>query len=1194
MDVGEKAASEDDNKIEQYVFPSGFLKGVKFGILTEDEMKKFAAAKIDGANDVTDPGLGVPNLGTQCSTCESSGPRNCEGERHPGMITLPTTVYHPYFTTAIIQILNKICPACKRIRQDRKTKVSRNLNDILPVDYWDFLPKDPCGQNLFIGSNKISLSPYQVFILLKDLDRKFIEKFVQRRELLFLNSFPVTPNCSRVIEMNTPFSNGCRLTFDECTRAYKRLLDFKRQLNECGQSESDGDIHCIAGHWLRNQSSSSNEDDDGSCKSGLRWIREVLLGKRTDHALRMTVIGDSKLKLGEIGIAHDICEKLLIPEHVNSRNLRKLKKCCNSRVYHMRECYVKNKSGLTSLKRRSELQLGDIVYRSLEDSDLILVNRPPSVHQHSLIAFSVKVLPMESVVAINPLCCAPLLGDFDGDCLHGFIPQSITCRAELMELVSLDHQLISGQDGRNLISLSQDSLTAAYLILESEVFLNKFEMQQLEMLCPRNSQYPAILKAPSLNTILWTGKQLFSMFLPEDLDFNDALNSVVIKQGDFLSSSADSAWLKTTCNNIFLNVIRHCHGQALDFLSAAQEVLCEWLTWRGFSVSLSDIYLSPDSCSRMKMIDEVTCGLQDVDKICCIKQLMLNDDIMEYFLEHGARNLDECYITHPPAWKLAFSSRSAFEAFKEVSSHLHDVIHQYASSNNSMLTMIKAGSKGSPQKLLQQSVCLGLQHSRDFLPFRIPGKLSCESWNQQKLYGDDQKNHDAFEFMERHISCSVVESSFFDGLNPLECLIHAVACRGNCFSENADLPGTLTRKLMFYMRDLYLTYDGTVRSAYGNQLIQFSYGISVDTPDDDNKSHQFLYERTLEYDGYGGQPVGAWSACSISEAAYGALDQPISMHEASPLIDLKICYSTENEGKGEKGTVQEVMRASSEGKPQTGIGLFEPDITDVHSPWVLHFHLRKDELKKRRLTIGSLINALTRNFKSQEAGISDSSTLQILYRDCSLGDQQYKHNGELCITVAAENSDDSRLLLDTVQDVLIPSLLSTVVKGFQECKKVEILWADAPKTSEFCPGELFVKVSVPENCTGAKLWNIVQNACSQIVDLIDWERSRPDRLYDIFHAFGIDAAWRHFLEKPSDCFIKAAKDGAADDLLGTLDTIAWGKEAPIGTGVPHHPIVVVVKCHAPAGLLDEICLHDEASGIPKIMCSSIMYKLGRH
>lgn len=53
----------------------------------------------------------------------------------------------------------------------------------------------------------------QVFSLLKELDPKFIEKFVSRRNSLFLSSIPVTPNCNRVMETMHVFADGPRLTF---------------------------------------------------------------------------------------------------------------------------------------------------------------------------------------------------------------------------------------------------------------------------------------------------------------------------------------------------------------------------------------------------------------------------------------------------------------------------------------------------------------------------------------------------------------------------------------------------------------------------------------------------------------------------------------------------------------------------------------------------------------------------------------------------------------------------------------------------------------------------------------------------------------------------------------------------------------------------------------------------------------------
>ena len=120
--------------------------------------------------------------------------------------------------------------------------------------------------------------------------------------------------------------------------------------------------------------------------------------------------------------------------------------------------------------------------------------------------------------------------------------------------------------------------------------------------------------------------------------------------------------------------------------------------------------------------------------------------------------------------------------------------------------MLKARSRGNLLKLVQQSLVP--------LSFRIPHQLSCAAWNNQKAHGSVPKAHDTPEHAGSYVLYAVVENSFLTGLNPLECFVHSVTSQDSSFSGNADVPGTLNRRLMFLMRDLYTTYDGTVRNVY--------------------------------------------------------------------------------------------------------------------------------------------------------------------------------------------------------------------------------------------------------------------------------------------------------------------------------------------------------------------------------------------
>lgn len=337
----------------------------------------------------------------------------------------------------------------------------------------------------------------------------------------------------------------------------------------------------------------------------------------------MVVTGDPNIKPGEIGIPCHVAERLQISEHLNKYNWERLKACSSLCLLEKGVLVVRRNGDLTSLHRINALKLGDIINRPLSDGDVVLVNRPPSTHPHSMIALSVKVLPVSSVVTINPLCCSPFHGDFDGDCLHGYIPESVDSRVELTELIALDRQLTNQQSGRNLLAFCQDSLIAAYLVLEDGVFLSCLQMQQLQMFCPHRLLSPAIAKTPSLNSGVWTGKQLFSMLLPPNFGYVFPTRGVEIKDGEIISSEG-SSWLHDNDGNIFQSLINHYPDKFLDILYVAQEVLCDWLSVRGLSVSLLDLYLSSDPCTHSVMMDEIFYGLQEAEDTCNFKQLMLD------------------------------------------------------------------------------------------------------------------------------------------------------------------------------------------------------------------------------------------------------------------------------------------------------------------------------------------------------------------------------------------------------------------------------------------------------------------------------------------------------------------------------------------------------------------------------------------
>jgi len=1043
-------------------------------------------------SDVTSPKLGLPNGSPQCETCGSQSERDCDG--HFGVTKLAATVHNPYFIDEVVHFLNQICPGClspresmylKRLESEpvrttckycsdgsklypsvifktlssprvllSKSKLHRSpsvmerisivaeasdrvsnkskgkgLLEGLPQDYWDFVPSE--NQQLQSTMTKIILSPYQVFHMLKKSDPELIKQFVSRRELLFLSCLPVTPNCHRVVEIGYGLSDG-RLTFDDRTKAYKRMVDVSRRIDDYRQHPqfsvlasslvSSRVSECLKSSKLYSRKTEGETTTD---TYGMKWLKDAVLSKRSDNAFRSIMVGDPKIRLWEIGIPEGLASNLVVSEHVSSYNLENMNLKCNLHLLAKEELFIRRNGKLMFIRKANQLEVGDIAYRPLQDGDLILINRPPSVHQHSLIALSTKILPIQSVVSINPLCCTPFLGDFDGDCLHGYIPQSIQSRIELGELVSLHQQLLNMQDGRSLVSLTHDSLAAAHLLTSTDVFLKKSELQQLQMLCLSVSKTPApaVVKSMDFQGSLWTGKQLFSMLLPSGMNFSCDRKLHII-DSEVLTCSSGSSWLQNSTSGLFSVMFKQYGHKALDFLSSAQEVLCEFLTMRGLSVSLSDLYMFSDHYSRRKLTEGVKLALDEAEEAFQIKQILL-DPINIPVLKCHDETEDVTYRQSDYIQNNLSIVRSSIMAFKDVFSDLLKMVQQQVSNDNSMMVMINAGSKGSMLKYAQQTACVGLQLPASKFPFRIPSQLSCTSWNMQKSLNCEAEGTNGRVGGQNLYA--VIRHSFIEGLNPLECLLHAISGRANFFSEHADVPGTLTRKLMYHLRDLHVAYDGTVRSSYGQHITQFSY----DTADD-------MYCNRDRIDEIGA-PVGSWAASSVSEAAYGALDHPVNGLEDSPLMNLQEvfkCHKATNSGdhvgllflsKHLKKYRYGLEYASLEVKNhlervnfsdlvETVMIIYDGcDTRRKGGPWTTHFHISKEMMKKKRLGLGFVVEELTEEYDTTRNQLNNAiPSVRISKRKCSVGDECVQ-NSTCCITVVAQAESNSMAQLDTIK-----------------------------------------------------------------------------------------------------------------------------------------------------------------------------------
>jgi len=152
-------------------------------------------------------------------------------------------------------------------------------------------------------------------------------------------------------------------------------------------------------------------------------FRGNLSGKRVDFSSRTVISPDPNLKINEVAIPELVAKVLTYPERVFAHNIERLRQnVLNGADVHPGANYIQypdnKKVYLKFVANRAhlakKLAVGDIVERHLQDEDVVLFNRQPSLHKLSIMAHYVKVRPYRTF-RLNECVCTPYNADFDGD-----------------------------------------------------------------------------------------------------------------------------------------------------------------------------------------------------------------------------------------------------------------------------------------------------------------------------------------------------------------------------------------------------------------------------------------------------------------------------------------------------------------------------------------------------------------------------------------------------------------------------------------------------------------------------------------------------------------------------------------------------------------------------------------------------------
>jgi DNA-directed RNA polymerase II subunit RPB1 len=820
------------------------IKGIQFGVISPEFIKnisvtqsmEFAGREIGkGINHdlCYDPATGQPNLGA------INDPRmgNSSDPEHPGYfghIELVRPVYHVSFLKTVVDILRCVSYYTSELLVSREDyaekKGRRNLKEITRLS--KSIKKCPITQKKLptytkegtkiavdFGKGKEIINPLEVYAILEkitddDAHILGLNTKYTRPEWMLLMTIPVPPPHVRpsvFMSSSQKCDDDLTTKLNEIVKTNIALANAIEKYNQDQGATNDHFISQLESLLQYNVSTFIDNQHPGQPpslqRSGkpLKTLRERLagkdgrvrgnlMGKRVDFSARTVITADPNLSLDQVGVPKTIALNLTIPETVTDYNKDHLLELVKRGpdVHPGAKFVIKNGGTKLDLKfaKITELKNGWVVERHLTDSDLVIFNRQPSLHKMSMMGHKTKVLD-GSTFRLNLAYTGAYNADFDGDEMNLHVPQSLTARAEVDNLMMVDRMIVSPQSNKPVIGIIQDSLLSSCKMTRRNIFINKDRMMNMIMLIDswdHNIPKPAIIR----NGIeYWTGKQVFSLILPKSLiieNVKDPMNpsdkGIMIKAGKIISGSVDKSVIGKSQGGL-IHILFNDFGSGTTkvFLNQVQKLSNYWIKQSGFTIGVGDAIASAETDKKVIDILEATKAK--------IREVIENGGVDGI---KDPRIVEEIINTELNA--------AVSEAGKKAEENLN--------FNNNFKATVSAGSKGSNINISQIMAVVGQQN--------VEGRRINYGFKHRTL-----PHYQKFDVGQE--SRGFVENNYLKGLTPQEFFFHAMAGREGLIDtacKTAEV-GYVQRRLVKALEDVSVKYDNTVRNSRG-LIIQFLYG----------------------------------------------------------------------------------------------------------------------------------------------------------------------------------------------------------------------------------------------------------------------------------------------------------------------------------------------------------------------------------
>ncbi len=299
-------------------------------------------------------------------------------------------------------------------------------------------------------------------------------------------------------------------------------------------------------------------------------------------------------RINQVGIPTRIAETLTIPIYVTPWNIEHAKKYLESTEYPT-VLNVITKEGirkrLTDTNREEMLKTvapGYIIERQLVDGDIGLMNRQPTLHRLSIMAHKVKVLPGRTM-SIHVSTCFPYNADFDGDEMNFHLPQSLEAQAEARYLMQPKDLILSPRDGKPIMSIEEDEIIGMFFLTRDGAVFAKDEA----CLLLASAGIHELPKADKKG--MYSGKAIFSMMLPKDLDFEAkrGTQTLTIKKGEITDGMVSESFVGESNGSLILKIFEDYGPDfTTEFLLRMAKISVRVTALMGTTISVKDYYNS--------------------------------------------------------------------------------------------------------------------------------------------------------------------------------------------------------------------------------------------------------------------------------------------------------------------------------------------------------------------------------------------------------------------------------------------------------------------------------------------------------------------------------------------------------------------------------------------------------------------------